>query len=112
MTGIRTAFFAGSHAEINIVAILTITAAPTDRADTVMSIGTPDRKTAPILAETARSIRPIAPSPASTPMGIPIAPIQSPSKRTELRNCFAVAPTEARTPISRIRSLREILKEL
>ena len=46
------------------------------------------------------------------PTGIPTAPMQSPSKSTELRNCFDVAPTEERIPICRMRSFREMLNEL
>lgn len=43
---------------------------------------------------------------------MPTAPMQSPSKSTEFRSCFDVAPTEARIPICRVRSFREMLKAL
>ena len=112
ITGILTAFFAGSQAEIKMVTILTTAAPPTARADTSISRVTPLKRIVPKLLETARRIRWIAPSPARIPIGIPTAPIHNPSKRTELRSCFAVAPTEASTPISRIRSFSEILNEL
>ena len=57
-------------------------------------------------------ISPILARPRQMPTGIPTAPMQSPSKSTELRNCFDVAPTEERIPICRMRSFREMLNEL
>ena len=112
ITGKLTAFLAGSQAEIRIVTRLTAVAPATAGSDTFVVSGTPVYKTAPNRPDTTEITPRMHPSPARMPMGIPAIPMHSPSKRTELRSCFSVAPTEASTPISRIRSLSEMLKEL
>lgn len=57
-------------------------------------------------------ISPMLPMPVKMPMGMPIAPMQSPSNSTEFRSCFAVAPTDERIPNWRVRSFSEMLNEL
>ena len=54
----------------------------------------------------------MAPGPSAMPSGMPAAPMHSPSNRTMPRSCRGVAPTEASTPIWRIRSPSEMWKAL
>ena len=83
---------------MRIVTKLTAAAVIIAGIDIVNFKGTLSYITFPKLLATILITIPIPQMPATTPIGIPTVPIQSPSNITEFLSCFAVAPTDERIP--------------
>ncbi len=92
--------------------MLTAAAAAMAGNDTVRVKGTSLYIRLPKLPATMEITSFILAIPVKMPMGMPTAPMQRPSNRTELRSCFAVAPTDERIPNWCVRSFSEMVNAL
>ena len=112
ITGIPAAFRAGIYAEIRIVTKLIIAAAISAGTEIDKFKGTLLYKTLPKYFAAIESTSFILGIPIIIPIGIPTAPMQSPSNSTDFLSCFSVAPTDISIPNWRVRSFSEIVNEL
>ena len=112
ITGVLAAFLAGIYAEIRMVSRLIAAAAMSVGADKVRVRGTSWKRMLAKFWEITEMTSPMLMIPTAIPMGMPIMPMQNPSNNTELRSCFAVAPTEERMPNCCVRLFSDMLNEL